>query len=78
MARFYGSITGSRGEATRQGTPSRGLTSHIRGGWDVGVRVRCCVNREGADEIRVELTSGSSGEGLDRLIGTYTEADIKK
>ena len=29
MARFYGDVQGNRGEATRMGTPSSGISAHI-------------------------------------------------
>ena len=60
MSRFYGSMQGSRGEATRCGTPSSGITAHVRG-WEVGVmaEVKVC-SKCGGDRVLVELTGGSN------------------
>lgn len=68
MARFYGSVTNSRGRtATAQGQ-STGQTAHIRG-WHSGVRV---VSRaEGdVDVFDVYVTGGSTGGCSDTLLGT--------
>jgi len=74
MSRFYGSMHGSRGEVTRQGTPNSGITAHIRG-WNVGVRTQV-RNEDGEDVIYIYLTSGSNGSEPDKYIGTYRIADI--
>ena len=60
MARFYGSIQGSRGEATRMGTPSSGMNGHIRG-WNVGGEVSC-YGRGEQDTTVLTLTGGSNGQ----------------
>ena len=75
MSRFYASIQGSRGEATRQGTPKSGIQGHIRG-WDMGVSVMGSVDENGKDSFNVYLTEGSNGKG-EMFIGTYTEEDLK-
>ena len=75
MSQFYASIAGNRGEATRQGTKSSGLTGHIRG-WGLGAKVEMS-HEKGEDVCRVYLTSGSSGSSPSRLIGEYREANIK-
>ncbi len=72
MARFYASIQGNRGEATRMGTPSSGLTGHIRG-WHIGVRAECSVDENGDDVIHVYRTSGSSGHNPSELIAVLHE-----
>ena len=77
MSRFYASIQGSRGEATRQGGKESGITGHIRG-WNIGASVFCYVNDEGEDVVRVSLTSGSSYEGHNEMIGEYTRKDLDK
>ena len=59
MARFYGCIQGNRGVATRMGTPKSGFGAHIRG-WNIGVRVECCVDSDGNDVIVVTETGGSN------------------
>lgn len=60
MARFYGSLQGNRGEATRMGTPSSGISGHIRG-WNVGGKVSM-RDRDGKDTAVLTLTGGSNGQ----------------
>ncbi len=62
MSRFYASIQGNRGGATRQGTESSGIDGHIRG-WDSGASVSCYVNDDGKDVVEVWATHGS-GSGI--------------
>ena len=57
MSRFYASIQGSRGEATRQGSPNSGIRGHIRS-WDTGVQVYIAAEGDN-DRIQVYLTGGS-------------------
>lgn len=59
MSRFYASIQGARGEATRQGHANTGITGHIRG-WNIGARVDMSVDEAGNDVVRVFKTGGSS------------------
>jgi len=54
MSHFYASIKGSRGEATRLGTPNSGIKGHIRG-WNLGVRVACFVGDNGKDQVVINL-----------------------
>lgn len=71
MSRFYGSIQGNRGGATRQGTPASGMEGHIRG-WDIGGRVIMSVNpATGRDTCTIYLTSGSNGYGHHQLLGDF-------
>ena len=63
MSRFYGSLQGSKGLSTRQGTSKGGLTAHIRG-WDVGVLIRCTVDENGNDKIFVSRTGGSNNPSV--------------
>ena len=64
MARFYGSIHGNRGEATRMGTPSSGFTGHVRG-WKVGGYVD--LRADGDDDVcEIRATTGSNGGGNGR------------
>ncbi len=80
MSRFYGSMSGSRGEVTRCGTPSSGINAHLRG-WTVGVRVDgtpLTGDRGGqpdVDAFRIYATAGSNGEGSDVLLGTVYRAN---
>ena len=53
MARYYASIHGNRGEATRMGTPNSGIQAHVRG-WDVGVKVYVDVDEYGEDIVLVD------------------------
>lgn len=72
MSRFYASIQGSRGEATRMG--SRNITGHIRG-WDVGVQVDGGEDPgDGGDAFQIYATQGSRGTGR-RLVGTVQLID---
>ena len=73
MSRFYASIQGSRGEATRQGTIESGIVGHIRG-WGIGAKVVCLVNADGQDEVRVYKTGGSNGHTGTELIARFTSA----
>lgn len=71
MSRFYSSIQGHRGEATRQGY--RAINGHIRG-WNIGVKVRGYINDQGEDEFEVILTGGSGGPDILRHLGRYSLA----
>ncbi len=69
MAHFYASIQGSRGGATRCGTPNSGIEGHIRG-WNVGVRVDGEKDKDGDDVFEVFATSGSTGAHGSVHVGT--------
>lgn len=76
MSRFYGSMQGARGEATRRGTTASGLDAHIRG-WTTGVRVVARPLTTGersahpdVDAFDVYATTGSSPDSPDVLVGT--------
>ena len=77
MSRFYASIQGSRGEATRQGTPKSGIEGHIRG-WNLGIKVYGSIDDNGKDVFTVKLTTGSLGNRDIRTVGTFTEEDLKQ
>jgi hypothetical protein len=72
MARFYASIKGSRGEATRLGTPASGIESHARG-WSIGGSVEM-RDRDGSDVVDLALTSGSNG-GEQVSFGQWTKVN---
>jgi len=73
MSRFYAEILGSKGTASRIGNKVSGMTAHICG-WNIGVKVRCYVNKDGKDVIEITQTGGSSNvPGLDRIIKIITE-----
>jgi len=61
--------------ATRQGTPTSGISGHIRG-WNVGARVSCHVDENGEDIVTIGITSGSSGYKSDKILGTFKASDL--
>lgn len=67
MARFKGSVQGSRGEASRLGGTESGLRVYANG-WRSGVMVRGEVNEDGEDVFYVYATGGS-GPGYARMLG---------
>ena len=68
MSRFYGSIEGSgKTPATRQGTPKTGIDAHISG-WDIGVKIRCYVDKYGLDICEVYETGGSNSPQAKKLL----------
>lgn len=68
MARFYASIQGNRGEATRMGTPSSGITGHVRG-WNLGMKAivdaRC--GDPSKDHAAASISGGSNGSPHPRV-----------
>lgn len=78
MARFYCSVQGNRGAATRMGSANSGISAHPRG-WGLGIRVRGYPephqepqNSE-LDHFAVYMTSGSGGGAPESLLATVTE-----
>lgn len=60
MAKFYGSLHGSRGEVTRCGTSSSGIESHIRG-WGQGIKVHVGYSPGGNQLVAtIHVTGGSN------------------
>ena len=74
MSRFYASIEGNRGPATRMGTPNSGISGHVRG-WNMGIRVEG-YDYEGSDHFRVYLTGGSNGACSDQLVGEFSTREV--
>lgn len=74
MAHFYGSMQGSRGEATRMGTKNSGITAHIRG-WDIGANVDVRTDSNGNDVVTVFLTHGSNNPRHAQCLGMFKLAD---
>ena len=72
MSRFYASIKGQRGEATRTGSEGSGITTHTRG-WNLGVRIEGFVNERGMDAFNIYVTGGSTNPQRERLIATVEE-----
>lgn len=60
MSRFYASIQGGRGEATRQGHANGGIHGHVRG-WPLGVRTDGYSGNGDRDNFAVRITGGSHG-----------------
>ncbi len=76
MSHFYATIQGHRGEGTRTGTKTSGITSHTKG-WNSGVRVRGFYNEEtGEDEFVVTVTGGSNGRSSSKTIATIRGGKI--
>ena len=62
MAKFFGSVQGNRGEATRCGTRQSGIIAYANGWWQGG-KVRTYMR--GSDEVTdIYATGGSSGNGF--------------
>jgi hypothetical protein len=76
MARFRGTISGQRGEASRLGSPQSGLSVHANG-WDAGVSVNAYVDEHDADVFDVRATAGSGGQHTSVPIArvTYSKED---
>jgi hypothetical protein len=71
MSRFYASIQGNRGMATRMGSEKSGMEGHIRG-WGIGAYVALHVNTEtGEDEISVHITGGSRNPSVLKRLGSF-------
>jgi hypothetical protein len=69
MSQFYATIQGSRSERTCQGTKNSGLWGHIRG-WDIGAHVDV-IHVGGEDIVKVNITRGSNGGGIERRLGSF-------
>jgi hypothetical protein len=75
MSRFYASIQGNRGRATRQGTEKSGIEGHIRG-WNIGAYVALHVNTEtGEDEVSIHITGGSNDPSSLKRIGIFKRTE---
>lgn len=57
MARFWGSLKGRKGEATRLGDSNSGLKAQING-WDLGIEVQVEAEDD-KDVFEIWITSGS-------------------
>lgn len=77
MAYFYASIQGNRGQTTRMGTKTSGISGHIRG-FEIGGKVSCWVDSEGNDKVSIFLTSGSDGDNYNVSLGTFDRKDLEK
>jgi len=66
MSHFYGTLKGSRGEATRCGTKKSGITTHTAS-WEGAVRVEL-YQKDGIDYAKVCLTKWRNGAGDYKLL----------
>lgn len=71
MAQFRGTISGSRGEASRLGGKSSGMKATVNG-WNSGVTVRAFVDELGRDCFALYATGGSDQTGRSEYIGFVT------
>jgi hypothetical protein len=75
MAHFRATIQGSRGEASRLGGMSSGITARVNG-WSGGVRVEAIHHEDGKDHFRIYATCGS-GHGMpDGFIGEVVNGEF--
>lgn len=73
MARFRGVVSGGKGEASRIGHKTNGLTVNANG-WSSGVRVDAVYDEENdRDEFLVYATNGSGFGSSDGYIGKVIE-----
>jgi hypothetical protein len=71
MAHFRATIQGSRGEASRLGGMSSGITARVNG-WSGGVRVEAAHEGD-EDHFRIFATKGSGHGNADGYIGEVVE-----
>lgn len=75
MSHFYGTLQGSRGEATRCGTKNSGVTTHAPG-WRGAIRVDV-YERDGVDRFDVvrQAWQGSGGNSVTLASGELDSQD---
>ena len=73
MARFRGTIHGQRGEASRLGTASSGLTVKANG-WDLSGTVSMFGPTD-SDSVQLTLTTGSNGSDSPTSLGAWKRGD---
>lgn len=66
MSHFYGTLQGSRGEATRAGSKDSGLTA-VAASWEGAVRVTLHHSGDGKDVATVELIPWQ-GAGINKVL----------
>ena len=71
MAHFRGTVKGGRGEASRLGHKTTGLTTTCNS-WDLGIKVEA-GHVNGQDVFKIYLTDGSRRAKLPELITTIKE-----
>ena len=71
MGHFRGTIQGTRGQASRLGTQSSGLSSHMNG-WSLGTYVELHYDKElDMDLVTIFITSGSNSHYSSKPLGTF-------
>lgn len=73
MARFMGTVKGTRGMASRLGSPASGIETEARG-WSAGVRVSGSVE-DGRDTFRIVATGGSNDTSTRELVAIVSLAE---
>ena len=77
MAEFRGTVQGNRGEASRLGHKSSGLTTECNT-WNFGVRCRAVYNEfTERNEIVVFSTSGSGYGSSDEVIAIVASDEVR-
>lgn len=76
MAHFIGYVKGNHQESSRLSTANEGIRVKACG-WDLGADVTMTNNKHG-DVVEIFLTSGSSGEGKRKHIGTFIRKDLEE
>ena len=66
MSHFYGTLQGARGEATRCGSKSSGVTTYAAG-WGGAIRTEV-FERDGEDFYRVTLIPWQGSGGYETLL----------
>ena len=67
MSHFYGTLQGSRGQATRCGTKNSGITTYAAG-WQGAIRVYVYQDEQGRDKFTVNLVPWKYSGGQDCVI----------
>lgn len=72
MARFYGTIQGRRGEASRLGDSKSGLRTTTRG-WELGATCEMSqVNRDGQDIDQLDVSINKGSSYVDAYFGGFS------
>jgi len=74
MAHFYGTLQGSKGQATRQGNRHSGISTSCQG-WSCGIDVLGNSSMD-LDVFSVFLTSGTDNDKNRIMLGTFTRQDL--
>jgi len=72
MAQYKADIQGGRGEVSRLGHKTSGISSWVRG-WHSGIEVRGQWDEETQQDVFFVYSTGGSGTSHSKLIGRLTE-----